>query len=104
MAWAFLTNHGLVLSYIAKHPRSTARELALAVDLTERTIHKIIADLVESGYIDRRREGRRNFYRVNPNLPLRHPSHEEAVVGDLLQLLGWRWRGHRKLTRPPFKA
>jgi hypothetical protein len=29
--WGFITNHGLVLAVIAKHPRSTPREIGDAV-------------------------------------------------------------------------
>jgi DNA-binding Lrp family transcriptional regulator len=85
--WAFITNHGLVLGYIARNPRSTARLIAQAVGITERTTHKIIAELEEAGYISRKRVGRKNQYQINLNLPLRHPSHDEVMVGELLQIL-----------------
>jgi hypothetical protein len=85
--WTFITNHGFVLGYIARNPRSTARVIAQAVGITERTAHKIIAELVEAGYISRKRVGRQNQYRINPDLPLRHPSHEGVMVGDLLKIL-----------------
>jgi DNA-binding transcriptional ArsR family regulator len=88
--WTFLTNHALVLSYIAHHPRVTARELAYAIGITERTTRKIISDLLETSYIAKKREGRRNRYRVNPDLALRHPSHGETAVGELLVVLGWK--------------
>lgn len=101
--WTFITNHGSVLSYLARHPRSTAREVAQTIGITERTTHRIIADLANEGYISRRREGRRNIYRVNPHLSLRQPTHGEAVVGDLLVALGWRPR-RMKLTRSPFRG
>ena len=88
--WTFLSNHGLVLSYIAYHPRITARELANVVGITERATRKIIADLLETGYITKKREGRRNRYRVDPDLALRHPIHGETAVGELLEALGWK--------------
>jgi len=88
--WTFLSNHALVLSYIAHHPRITARELANAVGITERATRKIIADLLETGYITKKREGRRNRYRVDPDVALRHPIHGETAVGDLLEALGWK--------------
>lgn len=91
--WAFLTNHALVLSYIAHHPRITARDLASSIGITERTIRKIIADLLAAGYITKKREGRGNRYRVNSDLSLRHPSHRDGAVGDLLESLGWKGRG-----------
>jgi DNA-binding IclR family transcriptional regulator len=90
--WTFLTNHALVLSHIARHPRMTARDLADAVGITERATRKIIADLLDVGYITKKREGRRNRYRVNPDVTLRHPSHGETAVGDLLEALGWKRR------------
>jgi DNA-binding transcriptional ArsR family regulator len=92
--WRFLTNHGLVLSYLARHSRITARDLADAVGITERATRNIIADLLNTGYITKKREGRRNRYRINPDLALRHPGHAETAVGDLLQALGWkrRWK------------
>lgn len=96
--WRFLTNHGLVLSYLARHPRITARDLADAIGITERATRNIIADLLDTGYIDKRREGRRNRYRINPDLALRHPGHAETAVGDLLQALGWKRR--RKTVVP----
>ncbi len=88
--WTFLSNHALVLSYIAHHPRITARELASAVGITERATRKIIADLLETGYIAKKRDGRRNRYRVDPDLALRHPIHSETAVGELLEALGWK--------------
>jgi len=93
--WTLITNHGLVLSHIACHPRTTALEIALAIGITERATRKIIADLWEAGYIGKKREGRRNRYRINPDLPLRHPSHGETAVGELLRALGWKRRGRR---------
>jgi len=93
--WTFLTNHGLVLSYLARHPRATARDIGSAIGITERTTRKIIADLLEAGYITKKREGRRNRYRIDPDLPLRHPTHGVTAVGDLLQALGWKRPGHR---------
>ena len=86
--WLFLTNHALVLSYVAHHPRITARDLADAAGITERAARRIIADLTEAGYVTKKREGRGNRYRVNPNLPLRHSTYRDTAVGDLLGVLG----------------
>jgi len=88
--WTFITNHGLVLTYIAKHPKSTAREIAVAIKITEWTVHRIIAELEKNGYAQRRRIGRRNVYHVNPDLRLRHETIRDVSLGDLLQVLGWR--------------
>ena len=95
--WTFITNHGLVLAYVSKHPQSTAREIASTVNITERTIHKIIADLEADGYIERQKVGRNNTYRVNPHLGLRHETTHDVLVGDLLKVLGWR-RPRKRLS------
>lgn len=90
--WTFITNHGLVLAYIARHPNSTTREIASAIGVTEWTVHRMIADLEREGYIRRERSGRRNVYLVDHNLHLRHETARNVFVGDLLKLLGWRRR------------
>ena len=93
--WMFLTKHALVLSLIAKHPRLTAQDLATAIGTTERQIRRVIADLSASGYINKKREGRGIRYRVNPDLSLRHDTHQKIAVGDFLETLGWRRRRRR---------
>jgi Mn-dependent DtxR family transcriptional regulator len=85
--WTFVTNHGLVLSYISHNPRSTARVIANHIGVTERTTHKIISDLEAAGYVERRKNGRRNVYRVDPSLPLRHHTKQDIAVEDLLDAL-----------------
>ena len=93
--WTFVTNHALILSCIAQQKRITALELANEIGITERATRKIIADLLEEGYITKKLEGRRNCYTVVPDLPLRHPAHGEVEVGSLLRVLGWRGRRKR---------
>ena len=85
--WTFITNHGLILSYISHNQRSTAREIANHVGVTERTTHKIISDLEVAGYIERRKNGRRNEYRVDSDLPLRHHTKQDILVSELLEVL-----------------
>ncbi len=85
--WTFITNHGLVLSYIFHNSTSTAREIANYIGVTERTTHKIISDLESAGYIRRRKIGRRNVYNVDPRLPLRHHTKADIMVEDLLESL-----------------
>jgi len=101
--WTFLTNHALVLSHVAHHPRITGLELSNSIGITERATRKIIADLLEAGYIAKKREGRRSRYRINPDLTLRHPSHGETAVGDLLEALGWKRRGRSSKSKQPDK-
>jgi len=102
--WTFLTNHALVLSSVAKHPRITARELSAVIGITERAVRKIIADLEAEGYITKKREGRRVKYRINPDLSLRHDAHRDMAVGDLLEVLGWKRRRRRVASRAPVET
>lgn len=46
---AFITKHGLVLLYISQHPQCTSREMAEALNVTERTIRRVIVDLKKEG-------------------------------------------------------
>ena len=85
--WTFLTNHGLVLTYIGNHRDSTGLEIAQAVGITERAVRKIVADLQSDGYIEREKVGRRNRYRVNSAQPLRYLGGQAVTVGELLGLL-----------------
>ena len=99
--WTFLTNHALVLSFLASYPRITAHELSVSVGITERAVRKVIADLYADGYISKKREGRRIKYGIRPDLPLRHKTHREIEVGSFLESLGWKRRKSRKKTREP---
>ena len=87
--WTIITNYGLVLAYIARHPEHTVREIAGAVSITEWTVHKIINELETEGYLERKRVGRNNAYSINPSRTLRHETMRHVMVGDLLKVLGW---------------
>ena len=88
--WTFLTNHGVALSLLAKNPRITALELAVAMRITERAVRRIIADLTEMGYISKTKEGRRLRYHINTGMVMRHHTHREVAVAELLKALGWK--------------
>ncbi|MCL6644434.1 MAG: winged helix-turn-helix domain-containing protein [Dehalococcoidia bacterium] len=85
--WTFLTNHGHVLLCIANDPGIRLRDIAERVGITERAAQRIVADLIEAGYITRRRVGRRNIYQVHPEMPLRHPVEQAHPVGELFRLI-----------------
>jgi len=87
--WNFFTNHGLVLVTIAKSPEKTAREIGDEVGLTERTTHKIIVNLEEEGYITRIKVGRKNAYRIHPDVLIKD-SVSDTSIGELLATLGWK--------------
>ena len=85
--WSFLTNHARAILYIAGHPDARLRDLALALDVTERTAYGVVADLTASGYVLKERDGRRNRYQIQADLPLRDPISQERTIGELLDLL-----------------
>ncbi len=97
--WTFLTNHALVLSFLAKHPRITALDLAEAIGIRERAIRRIIADLEAAGYIKKKKDGRRNTYTINLDMPLRHETHQHVAIGNFLEALAWE-RVAGGATRP----
>lgn len=90
--WAFLTNHAQVLLCIADDPGIRLRDLGARVGITERAAHRIIGELEASGYLARRRDGRRNHYTVISHARLPDSVASTQRVGDLLELLGERGR------------
>jgi DNA-binding MarR family transcriptional regulator len=85
--WTFLTNHAHVLLCVARDPEARLRDVAEDVGITERAAQRIVADLVQAGYLDREREGRRNHYRLHTELPLRHPLERDHAIGEILEVL-----------------
>jgi DNA-binding MarR family transcriptional regulator len=85
--WSFLTNHARVLICIAEDPGIRLREIGETVGITERAAHRIVGELVDAGYVSRRRVGRRNQYIVRSDLPLPDSPARNRRVGDLLAVL-----------------
>ena len=85
--WTFLTNHAHVLLCIAREPEVRMRDVAQQVGITERAVQRIVSDLEHAGYLHRSREGRRNRYEVQTELPLRHPIERHERVSSLLSLV-----------------
>jgi hypothetical protein len=61
--WTFLTNHAHVLLCVADNPNARLRDVAEQVGITD---------------------GRRNIYRLNTAMPLRHPLDRDHRIGELL--------------------
>jgi hypothetical protein len=85
--WSFLTNHARVLLCIAHDPGIRLRDIAARLDITERSAHGIITDLTRAGYVVKHRDGRRNRYQIEANLPLREPVSREPAIGEVLSVL-----------------
>ena len=85
--WSFFTNHARVLICIARDPGIRLRDLAAVLDITERSAHGIVADLVEAGYVVKDKDGRRNRYRVLAQRPLPESISRQRTIGDVLGVL-----------------
>jgi DNA-binding transcriptional ArsR family regulator len=85
--WSFLTNHARALICIAHDPGVRLREIAAALDITERSAYAIVTDLAEAGYVVKEKEGRRNRYQIQGHLPLRESIARERTIGEVLEVL-----------------
>jgi DNA-binding IclR family transcriptional regulator len=86
--WQFVTNHTQVLLCIARDPDARLRDIAETVGITVGSAQRILADLVEAGFVERERHGRRNRYVVDHDSPmLRHAAQDGQEIGGLLALL-----------------
>jgi predicted transcriptional regulator len=85
--WRFVTNHTQVLLCIARDPDVRLRDVAEMVGITERAVQRIVADLVEAGFLQRERVGRRSRYVIDRHVEMRHPAQAGHDIGELLSLL-----------------
>lgn len=85
--WTFFTNHAHVLYVLASHPHARMREVALQVGITERAVQRIVADLEESGYLIKHRDGRQNHYELDADKGLRHPLEGHCKISTLMDML-----------------
>ena len=101
--WSFFTNHARVLLCISRDPGIRLQDIATGVGITERSAFGIVNGLADSGYIVKERDGRRNRYEIQHQLPLLGAESEERTIGELLNLLAETTPGtaQRKKVAPP---
>jgi predicted DNA-binding transcriptional regulator len=85
--WSFLTHHAQALVCVAQDPGVRLRDIGDRLGITERAAHRIVAALIDSGYISRQRTGRRSLYSINTTSPLPDPIVNERQIGQLLEVL-----------------
>jgi DNA-binding MarR family transcriptional regulator len=85
--WTFLTNHAQVLLCLAETPDIRLRDVAERVGITERATQRIVAELVDTGYVRTERIGRRNRYTVDRQHAMRHSAQLGHEIGTLLEAL-----------------
>ena len=85
--WGLLTNHALVLIHVTQHPRSTLRDIATAVGITERSALSILRAVEGDALISRRKDGRRIVYTVDIEALLQHRSHGRLTIEQIASAL-----------------
>lgn len=85
--WTFLSNHAHVLICLAQDPTLPLRDVANRVQITERSVQRIVRELEQGGYLVRSREGRCNRYTLRRTQSLRHPIEMHRRVGDLIAMV-----------------
>jgi DNA-binding MarR family transcriptional regulator len=85
--WTFLTNHAQVLLCLAETPDIRLRDVAERVGITERATQRILAELIDAGYVKAERIGRRNRYTVDREHAMRHSAQFGYEIGALLKAL-----------------
>ncbi|HEY0388845.1 MAG TPA: PAS domain-containing protein [Gaiellales bacterium] len=89
-SFLLISNHGQALIAIAENPDVRLREIAERLGITERATQSIVNDLVDAGYVQRTRVGRRNIYTVDVDQPFPHPALRANPVRSLLDgLVAW---------------
>jgi DNA-binding transcriptional ArsR family regulator len=76
-----------VLIHVVEHPRSTLRQIADAVGVTDRAALTLLRAIEEDGVIARRREGRHNVYSVNIEALMAHRSYGRFSIGQIAAML-----------------
>jgi DNA-binding IclR family transcriptional regulator len=85
--WSFFTNHARVLICIVRDPGMRLRDIAAALDITERSAYAIVTELAQAGYVVKEKDGRRNRYEIQLHMPLRGALGVERTIGELLDVV-----------------
>ena len=99
-SWGFLTTHARVLLCIAHDPGARLRDIAAGLGITERSAHSTVTDLTQAGYLIRQKDGRRNRYQIQADLPVPGPGTREPAIEQVLALFA----AHGRLITRPAQA
>ena len=97
--WSFLTNDARVPMCIADDPGIRLRDIASTLGSTERTAYGIVTDLTEGGHVVKEKDGRRNRYQIQADVPLRDPITRERTIGEVLDVLVGTSSRRRRATK-----
>lgn len=100
--WGIWSRHGTVILYVAARPGSSVADIASGLNLTQRTIRDIVADLRRVEMLNVSRRGRRLHFTVNLDAKFRHPTIKDVSLQTLVGgLTGMRAAA---VTRPLLAA
>lgn len=94
-SWTFLSNHAHVLICIARQSDVRLSEVADLVGIQERTVHRIVHELCDAGYVSVSKVGRTNRYEINLKQPLRHPLESDHNIQEIIFPLLKKGRGKK---------
>lgn len=80
----FLTDRALALLLIAQDPDVRLRDIAVALDVTNRTAYGLVSDLISDGCVVKGKRGRRNHYDLQAHRLLYSPTSRSFTVGEFI--------------------
>lgn len=99
MTWRVFSNHILILATLASNPSVRMRDMARRLELSERQVAFIVAELRSQGLISSERQGRRNHYSVHMEAPMPLPGFDGCPLGDVLQPILRIFEAGRRRTK-----
>ena len=105
LEYSFLSNHALIYLMITENPNVTIKEISEAVRLTERSIHGIMLDMANAGYVTISKNGRFNSYVTNPSVPVRKRADGSTMTGkDLFDAWSGKYVSLTKAMKEHLKS
>jgi len=86
--WTFFSNYAHVLLCLNHDPQPTTRQIALRVGITERSVQRIVSELVTSGIVSVTKTGRKNRYTIDFKRRLRHAVESHRTIGEFMNMMG----------------
>ena len=77
-----------MLLQLTSNPDQTVREIAIAIDLTERAVISILKQLETDAIVSKHKDGRRNRYRINQRALVDHLEEQMQSPMSLAQIAG----------------
>ena len=83
----FFSRYTHVLFILVRDPDVTIREMSIILNVTERTVHVILNQLEQQGFIQIDRQGRKNSYRVLLDARSKSRFEQGCTVREILKMI-----------------